>query len=67
MIMVSDRETRQYLNRQMKALSEKIDSALHSIKVWHEEIKNREKEIEIWRIHYTSLLNTRLAYESEEQ
>ena len=62
-----DKDVLDYLNRKMQALSEKIDSALHSIKVWHEEIKNREKEIEIWRIHYTSLLNTRLAYESEEQ
>ena len=62
---MNDANIKWYLENKMQALSEEIEmkesfirGAENNIDEWHKEIKNL-------RVHYTSLLNTAIAYGHE--
>ena len=52
-----------YLERELKKLHDEIQSKHHSIHIFRGEIVNAQERIDILKVHYTSLLNTALAYE----
>ena len=56
-----------YLDRQIRELENKITGREITIKGMKQDLETYREDIKIWKIHYTSLMNTRLAYESEEQ
>ena len=52
-----------YLQRKMKELHDEIGAKTHAIKNHLLAIAENENRIAILKVHYTSLLNTALAYE----
>ena len=65
--MVSEKQIIHYLDNEILHLENKIASKEITIKAMKQDLETYREDIKIWKIHYTSLMNTRLAYESEEQ
>jgi peptidoglycan hydrolase CwlO-like protein len=66
-IILSNEKILHYLDNEIQQLKNKIQGKENTIRAMRQDMEHYQKDIAAWKVHYTSLLNTRLAYESEEQ
>ena len=64
---MNDGNIRYYLEKELKNLAIKISIRNQDIRSWEKSIDDHLKEIANLKVHYTSLLNTALAYGLERE
>ena len=64
---MNDGNIRDYLRRQIQELAKDIKIAYQDIEGWNRRIDDEHKKIKTLRVHYTSLINTLLAYDDSEE
>ena len=66
-IYMNDGNIRYYLQEQLRDISKKIEALQHINKIVEQNIDDRIKQIANLKVHYTSLLNTALAYGMDQE